>query len=99
MFRRINLHYFGVLSVANKYSLVKLLLAGVAKIEQVLVLPVSLSGYCGVGVGGGGGPVDGLLGVDGCADGVGEYVGGGCGLARGTSGGTSGVVFAYFTGG
>ena len=62
-------------------------------------MPSAFLGYGRGGVRGGGGAVDGLEGIDGCAQRVGGDVSGGDGLAGGAGGGAGGGIFAYFAGG
>ena len=65
----------------------------------MLVLPVSFSGYGRIRILIDSRPVDGLLGIEGGAGGVGADVGGGDGLTGGAGGGAGGVVFPDFAGG
>ncbi len=68
-----------------------------SQFKQVLVLPVALSGYGGLGIGGAGGPVDGLQGIDRSANSMRGNVGGCHRLAGGTRSGASRIILPDFT--
>ena len=67
--------------------------------EQVLVLPISLFGYGGIGISGFSGPMDSLLGINSSAVRVAGNMRGCHRLTGGTGSGAGGVICSYITGG